>query len=165
MDTLGGHDQLILDTSILAAGRSVRMDAGGQASSLGDTLMIAGPGVASADYQASGPGQGTLVVDGQLVQFTGVEPLRIVPASLGTLDVRTTDGQPHLIRITDDGAANGVSQVLLDGGLSSVSFTHPSSALSVSGGAANDILVLEQVDSAAGAVVTLRGQGGKGATM
>lgn len=157
-----GNDTLIVDLTggnpIPAGG--IAYDGGGQTGAPGDSLVVAkGDGSLSAvTYNASGPGQGSVVIGGRVITFTGLEPVAIVPAGLGVLEVNITDGLGHVITLSDDGTpGNGQSMVDLDGGLESATFTNPATLLRVNAANGNNTITLAALDVGFGAAVELNG--------
>ncbi len=133
-----------------------RIDFDGAGQTVQDTLNCQGGWIGSATYNASGVGAGDLLLDGGQITFTGLEPIALVPSGLGTLEINVTDGASHNVGIGDDATpADGVSAVVLDGGLESATFTNPSTLLRVNtaSGALNDVVTLAALDSGFGADV------------
>ncbi len=145
----GGDDLLTVD---LGTGNPIPVGGltfhGGANGGVGDKLQVVNGVVGRAAYDASGPGMGALNLDGSTITFTGLEPIAIVPAALGTLDINITDGLSHTLTLSDDGGVAGVSFVDIDGGLEDAFFTNPSVALNINTSPQADFVNVFQLDPA-----------------
>jgi hypothetical protein len=122
---LGGADNE--DSFIFEAGGSLSgYLAGGDGGF--DTLIIEGGRYTRAAYAASGPDSGTVEFDGNVIRYFGLEP--IVDNSETSNRVFTgTAGADH-IRLLDAGAGN-LTIESVNGTFESITFTRPSSSLTI----------------------------------
>jgi len=126
----GDDDTMIVDyvggAPILSGGISFN----GGAQTTGDRLTIQNGSFTTVTYNATGIGAGNVDLDGETITFTGLEPVAILPGPIGTLNINITDGLAHNITLQDDGNPNdGISEVVIDGGLESATFTNPTTLI------------------------------------
>ena len=129
-----------------------------------DALSLTGGSFTTVTYTATGPGEGAIDYDGQVITYTGLEP--ITDNSNAVNRVFTIDiAGDQRVRLGDDGVAgNDLTTVDSNGtgGFEEVTFTSPTGSLTINAGDGDDTIVLVSVDSAfpAGTTILLDGQTG-----
>ncbi|MBI5758891.1 MAG: CHRD domain-containing protein [Planctomycetales bacterium] len=164
-----GDDLLTIDFSngnpIPAGG--ITFAAGGQTTASGDSLTISGgAGFSTVTYNTAPGGAGTLTLNGSTINFTGLEPVTIVP-TVGTMtitidDANGTAGETLITQITDGGVA-GDGLLFLDapGSAEDMTFTMPTTALIINGdNDDNDAITIVSLDTGFAASITIDGRGG-----
>jgi len=151
-DGQGDDDTMTVDYAngapILTGGISFT----GGAQTTSDRLTIQNGAFVDVTYNASGVGAGNVVLDDgvtpETITFTGLEPVAILPGPIGTLTINITDGAAHSITLQDDGVpSDGISEVVIDGGLESATFTNPTTlVLNTAVGLLNDTVTLAALD-------------------
>ena len=129
-----------------------------------DSLELTGGSFTTATYTATGPGEGTIDYDGQLVTYTGLEPITDSADAVNrvfTIDIAGA----HQIRLTDDGVADDDFTTIDSNGTSGfeqVTFASPTATLTINAGDGDDTIFVVSVDSAfpAGTTILLDGQAG-----
>ena len=157
VDASVNDDEIIIDADI---GRDVRVRGGIDS----DTLRVVGSGLftptgsfESVTYRATGPGAGSLDFGSFQIAFSELEPVIFAP-TVDTLVVDVVDNAANAVTIEDAGADNdGMSQVTLDGGLESITFTNPTGILEVRTNAGNDTITVNGMDSGFSASLVVRG--------
>jgi CSLREA domain-containing protein len=164
-----GDDLLTIDFSngnpIPAGG--ITFTAGGQATPAGDSLTITGgAGFSTVTYNTAPGGAGTLTLNGSTINFTGLEPVTIVPA-VGTMtitidDANGTAGETLTTQITDGGVVDdGLLFLDAPGSAEDMTFTMPTTALIINGdNDDNDAISIVSLDTGFGATITIDGRGG-----
>ena len=122
-----------------------------------DSLVLAGGPYNTVDYQATDAHSGTIVVDGAIIAYAGLEPLtqtgtaaNVVLSGSALLDVLTLGSDP-----TNDG------NLLFAGPtIEIVSFPHPTESLTIRLGAGDDILTILDFDGGLGALLNVQGEDG-----
>lgn len=147
-----GNDQVIIDQNgapISLAG-GITFNGGNPVfpTTGGDSILVRNGSIANAIYNATGVGAGNLNLDGGIVNFTSLEPVTITSA-LGNVTINLTDAAAHNTTIGDDATpGNNMSQVSINGGIESLSFTNPTGYLAFNGNNNNNIVNLFLLDSA-----------------
>lgn len=120
-----------------------------------DQLTLSGGTFTTITHAATNANDGSINVDGTTVGYTGLEP--VFDNLSATNRVFTFNGGAETITLGDDaGAGNGLS--LIDSDLSeSITFTNPSTALTVNGGTGIDAINVNALDSGFNATVTING--------
>jgi titin len=123
---------------------------GGEGSGDDDTLNISGAAtVTNSEYTTAGPESGTIVMDGLTVFFSEFEPISDdLTVTNRTFSIGISENQT--IRLADDGVAGNGRTVIDSGGtlgFEGISFTQPTTSLTIKGGVGNDQVTLESVDS------------------
>jgi VCBS repeat-containing protein len=114
-----------------------------------DVLALSGS-VGSVSHMFSGPGAGSVQVDGSVITYTGLEP--IFDSLAASQRSFTFAGGADLITLGDDDVAgNGVSR-LASPSSETVDFVNPSDALLLQSGGGNDVITVLPLDAGAGGV-------------
>jgi hypothetical protein len=158
---LGDSDTLIGDFEngqiIPVAG--ITYNGGSEAGS--DALQLEDGTFATVTYTATGPGAGTVSLDGGLITYSFLDPVLDLTVAANRVFTSAIPGA-QTVRILDDGApANGRSRID-DGGtgaFESLTFANPTTSLTVNAGDGNDVITLQAVDSGFGATISINGEG------
>ena len=159
----GGDDTLTIDfgDGTNPLNREIVFNGEGQTSSPnGDTLSLTGTGsLTNAVYNFDNANDGDLDFDGQLITYTGLEPVTSsINATNVTLNYSTTS---ETLTVTD--ATGGQTRVTSDVAAETVTFNNPSGTLAINGGNTGDDIV--NITSLAGsypASLVIDGQSGAG---
>ena len=111
-----------------------------------DVLELQGPS-GQVVYHATGGGNGTILRDGQLLQFAGMEPIEFTQAA-GTFTYQGTSQDDTISLHTVAGVPGATMEITGTSGgvpLESVQFATPSTALNIEGGAGNDSITVNSV--------------------
>ena len=141
-----GDDTLTVDFSggSPLPGEGLSFDGAGQTGS--DTLALIGGTVTSSDYRFDNANDGLIDLDGQMITFTGLEP---ITDNLSVTDrVFTYSSADDDIVLNDDGiAGNNISRLSAAGTAESVDFTTPTGSLTINAGDGEDELSFVATDS------------------
>jgi hypothetical protein len=126
-----------------------------------DSLVITGGSFSGASYSASGPDSGRIILDGTIIDYTGLEPIidnTIVDERVFTISTTGVDQQIRIRDYTDDGYcvidSNGAGE------FESIAFPNPANSLTVNAGNGNDTIIIESLDDGFGAALIINGQDG-----
>ncbi|MDH3276346.1 MAG: hypothetical protein OEM99_17595, partial [Gammaproteobacteria bacterium] len=153
------------DTFIFGAGASLTgLVEGGDG---GFDTMIVDDGVfGTVTYTASNPDSGTVDLDGNTINYSGLEPITIGGTATDVvLDLSQLDGLLGLFPSDDNAtlAAGPVGQLTFssnDAGFEFVTFSNPSSSLTVLMGGGDDDLHIETLDAGFAATLNVLGNSG-----
>ena len=139
---------------------------GAEVAPMGDTLHLYDTDpenfITNYSYTTGGPENGTISMDSLVVHFSEFEPIRDGLRVLNRTFAIGTAGD-STIHLADAGSADPGMSVLDDGGsgrFESLVFTNPESSFAVTGGTANNTIVIEQLDNDWNANATLTVNGG-----
>ena len=125
-----------------------------------DTLVLDGGGFSSIASTVSGPQSGTVVRDGLVTAYDGLEPITITPGSCsGVCTVSVTDTADHQISVTSTGPDN-VTVTFTDGSGESTSITAAAAFdLTIAGNTGDDEVTVGLLPAVVG-TFTVDGGGG-----
>ncbi|HXZ93350.1 MAG TPA: OmpA family protein, partial [Burkholderiales bacterium] len=144
------------DTFILEPGGSLSGHLDGGTGGF-DTLVIDGGSFAAANFIASGPDSGAVVLDGKPIEYRGLEPIvdnsdttdRVVTASAGNDQIHVRQEQSGDITVASD-----------NGSFERVTFAAPSASLTIDAGDGDDIITLDLLGPSPGFSITVDGGAG-----
>ncbi|MCK4857901.1 MAG: hypothetical protein KAT58_08040, partial [candidate division Zixibacteria bacterium] len=128
-----------------------------------DSLVIVGGSFSEASYSASGPDSGRIILDGTIIDYTGLEPITDDNIVDDRVFMINTSGVDQQIRIGDDSDPNnGYSTIDSNGtgGFESITFLNPANSLTVYSGDGNDTIILDTPDNGFAAPIIIDGQAG-----
>ena len=112
-----------------------------------NSLTVQGGSITNLTYNATGVGAGNVVYDGTTIGFTQLSPVTVT-STVANVAINVTDSVSHKIAL---GAVSppvaGSSQVTIDGGLEEMTFTNPTTSLSLTGTGHADTITLNQLGS------------------
>src|SRR5262245_13715173 len=144
------QDTFVIDQGGSLAG-TVEGGAGGY-----DTVRFTGA-YRKVGYEVTGPQSGDIVLDGQTVRYSGMEPIQFTQAA-GTFPYAGTAGD-DTINLHDIPDAGGVTMEISGTG-ETVQFANPTGALVIAGEAGNDTITVSSFDPLFSAGLTLDGGAG-----
>ena len=109
-----------------------------------DTLVIDGGVFDTAVYTASGPDAGTIVLDGTVITYVGLEP--IVDNGVIANRVFTATAGADVIRLKNYPVAGMMIIESDDGTFESIAFPNPTGSLTIDGGGGEDRFIVESLD-------------------
>jgi outer membrane protein OmpA-like peptidoglycan-associated protein len=122
-----------------------------------DTLVIEGGSFASATYTATGPQSGSVELDGNVIDYFGLEP--ITDNSNAVNRVLTTSASIDDITLSDGPSVGQLTLEADNGSFESHTFTSPRVSLRVNAGDADDTITLDALLGYSGALLIDGGAG------
>ncbi len=152
----GGDDTLNVDFSSGTILTDITFNGGSQSGSgSGDSMNLAGGSFFETTYNFDNANDGSVVLDGQTINYTGLEP---ITASITATDVTLNySGVTETITVTDGGS--GTTTVDSTAG-EVVTFLNPTNSLTINAGDGDDSIVVQTLSSTFGASILLNGQQG-----
>jgi len=166
IDLGGGDDALTVDFSggNPLPGGGLFFDGGEQRTADGDKLFVTGGNTfATAVYDATGVGSGTLNLDGAVIRFTGLEPVDLTGVSLVDYTINVDPLNEVAGTVTTTVAASGGTDTLVSfsDGLESTLIRTITGTLTIYGDDAQaDIIHVQSLGTSFAAGLTVDGQGG-----
>ena len=155
----GTDDVLTVSLSPDWAGVSVEFNGGSGGS---DSLEIGGGPFTDVTYTVTSQHDGTVDLDGQVIAFTGLEPVTDSSVAANrTFNVGMAGEQR--VRLIDSGTSvDGYTRVDSDGtgAFEQVTMRNPTATLTINAGDGDDTLIVTSVDAGFSAAVTLDGETG-----
>jgi hypothetical protein len=120
-----------------------------------DTLNLTNAPGTSLTYTPTNTTDGTIEIDGNLVSFTGLEPIVQSGSMANVIITDATVAANQTIAITSAGA----DQSTVAGDFESLTFTNPSMSFTLNSGAGDDAVTIKRtaLEGLAGATITLNG--------
>jgi len=145
------------DTFVLEdGGRLSGLIEGGQGGF--DTLVVEFSAVDTMIYRATGPQSGSIVADGNVIAFSGLEPIDI-GGTAEDLVLIASPTDDNLVLEADPSDPSDRLRLVAVGTMESPAFDNPDNSLKIIAGAGNDIITVEPLPDYDGAVIIEGGSG------
>lgn len=158
--TIGNDDLFIVDFANGVPVPTGGLTVNGLTQISGDSLVIRNGSATNIVYTATGANDGSVAIDGRLVNYTGLEPVTDdLTAVNRTFTIDPSHTGDHQVRI----ARAGTGTVIDSNGTNAfekVTFTNPTGSLTVNTGNGNNSITVEALDVAFAASFTLNSEGG-----
>lgn len=158
--TIGNDDLFIVDFANGVPIPTGGLTVNGLTQISGDSLVIRNGSATNVVYTATGAHDGSVAVDGRLINYTGLEPVTDdLTAVNRTFTIDPSHTGNHQVRI----ARAGTGTVIDSNGTNAfekVTFTNPTGSLTVNTGNGNNSITVEALDAAFAASFTLNSEGG-----
>ncbi len=154
-----GNDTLIVDFStgnpIPTSGLEFHGGVGGN-----DSLQMIGGNFADVTYNFTNANDGTIILDGSTIYYTGLEPISY-SGTANNVIYNLTGGADDAV-LEDNSPANDGSSIVrsANGTFESTSFTNPPDTIIINGGAGDDTITVGSLDSQFNSALTLNGVDG-----
>ena len=124
-----------------------------------DTLVIADGSYSTVVYTSTGPSSGTVDLDGNVITYTGLEPVLTPGGTATDVVFNLPTASANQVVLEDDATAgNGISQLRsTNGTFELTTFSNPSGSLTINFGNNGDTLTLKSLDSTFNAALNING--------
>ncbi|QDU28396.1 Hemolysin, chromosomal [Anatilimnocola aggregata] len=151
---LAGDDFLTVDFSAGSFTVPVKFDGGSPTTNPGDSLALTGGAFATGTFAFTDANSGTIDLTGNSqISYTGLEPIVSTGLTINDL-ILTFNGGAETIELTDAAGAN----MFIDSTAGeSLTFSNPTSSLTINAGTGIDIVNITSVDAAFNAALNING--------
>ncbi len=159
INALAGNDTLTVDFSLGDFSKTITYNGGDPTTGSGDSLNLTGGTPTSVIHSFTNAGDGSVDIDGQIINYTGLEPV-IDSFTVANRGFSFTGGA-ETITLSDDGTASD-SVSFIDSTLGeSITFTDPTDSLTINtstnGGSGADTINIKGLDSTFDANLIING--------